>query len=87
MLNENTIYSLHMYGTMEGSVPFIMDNSHVYPFIKISVEKVKNPTTVPLLYYHVCPKYLRIYKSLYEYCVSHELLIRETSGFKRNDYS
>ena len=34
MLNENTIYSLHMYGTMEGSVPFIMDNSHVYPVYK-----------------------------------------------------
>ena len=26
-----------------------------------------------------------IYKSLYEYCVSHELLISENSRFKRND--
>jgi hypothetical protein len=37
---------------MEGSVPFIMDNSHVCPVYKntnVSVEKVKNPTTVPLL--------------------------------------
>ena len=28
-----------------------------------------------------------IYKSLYEYCVSNELLISKHSGFKRNDYT
>ena len=39
MLSENTIYSLQMYGTMEGSVPFIMDNSHVCPVYKNKCEK------------------------------------------------
>ena len=28
-------------------------------FMKIRVNKVINPTIVPLRYYHVCPKYLR----------------------------
>ena len=28
-------------------------------FIKIREKRVKNPTIVPLLYDHVCPKYLR----------------------------
>ena len=54
-------------------------------FIKIRAKKVKNPTIVPLL---SCMSNIfeRItYMSLYEYCVSHELLISENSGFKRND--
>jgi hypothetical protein len=28
-----------------------------------------------------------MYQSLYEYCVSNELLISKNSGFKRNDYT
>ena len=50
MLNENTIYSLQMYGTMEGSVPFMMDNSHVCPVYKNKCEKSEKSNYVPLLY-------------------------------------
>jgi hypothetical protein len=55
--------------------------SHICPVYK----KVKNPTFVPLLYYHVCPKYLRIFFSTDEYCFPHELLIIDNSVFKRDD--
>jgi hypothetical protein len=48
-----------MHGTMEGSVPFIMDNSHVCPVYKNKCGKSEKSNYVPLLYYHVCPKYWR----------------------------
>ena len=63
--------------------------SHICQVDENKGEKVKIPTIVPLLYWHVCPKYFikQIYMSLYVYCVSHELRIGENSGFKRKDYS
>ena len=87
MFNENTIYSLQMHGTMEGSVPFIMDNSHVCPVYKNKCGKSEKSNYRPISLLSCMSKILEkiIYKSLYEYCVSHELLVRETSGLKRND--
>ena len=51
------------------------------------VKKLKNPTIVALLLVSSMSTILQkiVYKSLYEYCVSHELLIRDNSGFKWND--
>ena len=67
------MYNLKIHGTTEGSVPFMFER----------VKKMKNPTIVPLRYYHVCPKNLRkLYESLNEYCVTHELFISENSGFQ-----
>ena len=54
-------------------------------FIKIRVKKVKNSTIVhcfTIMYVQNFEKI--IYNSLYVYCVSHELLISENSGFKTN---
>jgi hypothetical protein len=78
-----------MHGTMEGSVPFIMDNSHVCPVYKNKCGKNEKSNYRPIALLSCISKILEkiIYKSLYEYYVSHDLLIRENSGFKMNDYS
>ena len=78
-----------MHGTMEGSVPFMMDNSHVCQVYKNKCGKSEKSNYRPIALLSCMSKILEkiIYKSLYEYCASHELLIRENSGFKMNDYS
>ena len=82
MLNENTIYSLQMHETMEGSTFHVGKVLIIVGFIKIWVNKLKNPTIVSLLLVSSLSTILQkiIYMSLYEYFVSHELLIRDNSG-------
>ena len=61
--------------------------SHISSVYKNKGEKLKNPTIVSLLLVSYMSRILQkiVYKSLYEYCASHELLIRDNSGFKWND--
>ena len=89
MLNENTIYSLQMHETMEGSVPFALEKFSYLSVYKNMGEKTEKSNYRSITLLSCMSKILVkvIYKSLFEYCVSHELLIRENSGFKRNDYS
>ena len=63
--------------------------SHIYPFIKNKGEKNEKSNFRPIALLSCMSKILQkiTYKSLYEYCVSHELLISDNSGLKRNDYS
>ena len=78
------MYSLQMHGTMKGSVPFIMDNSHVCPVDKNKCGKSEKSNYHPIALLSCMSKILEkiIYKSLYEYCVSHDLLIKENSGLR-----
>jgi hypothetical protein len=69
---------------MEGSVPFIMDNFHVCPVDKNKCGKSEKSNYRPIALLSCMFKILEkiIYKSLYEYCVSHDLLIKENSGLR-----
>jgi hypothetical protein len=50
---------LFNYSLRKGVHPSCWKISIFVRIIKIRVIRVKNPTMVPLLYYHVCPKYMR----------------------------
>ena len=87
MLNENTIYSLQMHGTTEGSAASCWKMSDICPVYKNKGVKSEKSNYRPIALLSCMSNILEIiiYKSLYEYCVSHELLISENSRFKRNN--
>jgi len=61
--------------------------SHICPVNKNKGEKSENSNYRPIAVLSCMSRILEkiMCRSLYEYCVSHELLIRANLGYKRND--
>jgi len=74
-----------MHGTMEGGVLFMLENfSYLSALVKNESEKSNyRPIAVLSCMSRILEKI--ICRLLYEYCVSHGLLIRDNVGYKRNN--
>ena len=61
--------------------------SHICPMSRNKDEKSEKSNYGPIALLSCMPKIIEkiMYKSLYEYCVSHGLYINENSWYKRND--
>jgi hypothetical protein len=78
---------LFNYPLRKGVYPSCWKISNICPVYKNKGEKSEKSNYRPITLLSCMSKILEklIYKSIYEYCVSNELLISENSGFKRND--